>query len=462
MSEVKFRDPVHNFIRFDGEEVKLINLPILQRLRGIRQLAMASLVYPGAVHTRFEHSLGVTHVAGQMADNLHLDSDEKQIVRLAALLHDIGHGPFSHISEYALDRFGDRRALPKELREEKIHEIVTGHLIRNDAGLLGRLGSDRCNEIATLLSHGFGDPVLRSIVSGPLDSDKQDYLLRDSHYAGVTYGVFDIHQLQRSLICDSSGGAKELMIRSDGVHAIEQFVLAKYYLTTMVYRHKLRSVTDQMIVRAIILGIEADENKELEGLYRFEETGQYYGKYLKWNDARFLSRFGESGPKGAKCTELLQRLITRNLLKRVFYAPAKDFSAESRERLLAIGKPENSKLRRRAETQIAKAIAKQFQTTVDRDFTILHTYQIQSVRESSRNSEASILVAKAALRRPFEEESTLFSSINERMADEYVEVYAPVSWANHSDRDRHKNALEPVLKEIIANETGSIQLSLRI
>jgi len=149
MSEIKFRDPVHDFIRFDGEEVKLINLPILQRLRGIQQLAMASLVYPGAVHTRFEHSLGVTHVAGQMADNLHLDADEKRIVRLAALLHDIGHGPFSHISEYALDRFGDRRALRKELRKEKIHEIVTEHLIRADLGLVGRLGSDRCNEIAT-------------------------------------------------------------------------------------------------------------------------------------------------------------------------------------------------------------------------------------------------------------------------------------------------------------------------
>ena len=91
------------------------------------------------------------------------------------------------------------------------------------------------------------------MVSGPLDADKQDYLLRDSHYAGVNYGVFDIHQLQRSLACEEFDAQKQLVIRPDGIHAVEQFVLAKYYLTTMVYRHKVRLVTDQMIVRAIIL-----------------------------------------------------------------------------------------------------------------------------------------------------------------------------------------------------------------
>src|SRR5271165_1964874 len=106
--KLKFRDPVHNFIRFDAEEVKLINLDVLQRLRGIRQLAMASLVYPGALHTRFDHTLGVAHVAGQMADELELDADEMRVVRRAALLHDVGHGPFSHVSEYALERFADR------------------------------------------------------------------------------------------------------------------------------------------------------------------------------------------------------------------------------------------------------------------------------------------------------------------------------------------------------------------
>ena len=108
MASIKLRDPVHNFIRFDEEEVKVINLDLLQRLRGIRQLAMANLVYPGALHTRFDHTLGVAHVASQMAEELDFDDEEIALVRLASLLHDIGHGPFSHVSEYALDRFANR------------------------------------------------------------------------------------------------------------------------------------------------------------------------------------------------------------------------------------------------------------------------------------------------------------------------------------------------------------------
>src|SRR6266850_4364661 len=125
---IKLRDPVHNFATFNAEEIKVINLDILQRLRGIRQLAMESLVYPGALHTRFDHTLGVAHVAGQMADELGVKDDERRLVRMAALLHDIGHGPFSHVSEYGLERYSNRASFPKELKKEKIHEIITGKL----------------------------------------------------------------------------------------------------------------------------------------------------------------------------------------------------------------------------------------------------------------------------------------------------------------------------------------------
>jgi len=313
MASIRLRDPVHNFIRFDAEEVKLINLDVLQRLRGIKQLAMASLVYPGALHTRFDHTLGVAHVAGQMAEELSLEGEERALVRLASLLHDIGHGPFSHVSEYALERFADRSSIPKALKKEKIHEIITGHLIREHHTIVHRLGQERCNQIATLLAVGSGDPILKSVVSGPLDADKQDYLLRDSLYAGVNYGVFDIHQLQRSLLCETLESQRELVIRADGVHAVEQFVLAKYYLTTMVYRHKVRLISDQMIVRAIILGIEKDKNRDLQRLYTFKPSPAFYDNFLKWNDARFLLKFGADGKRNAKCSELLKRLTDRPL-----------------------------------------------------------------------------------------------------------------------------------------------------
>ena len=105
---VRVRDPVHDFVGLTDEEVRVVNTRLLQRLRGIKQLALANLVHPGAVHTRFDHTLGVCHVAGQMADALDLDEEEKRLVRLAALLHDVGHGPLSHVSETSLERFSDR------------------------------------------------------------------------------------------------------------------------------------------------------------------------------------------------------------------------------------------------------------------------------------------------------------------------------------------------------------------
>src|SRR5580700_10906446 len=122
----RVRDPVHNFISLREKQVKLVGTRPLQRLRGIRQLAMASLVYPGAVHSRFDHTLGVMHVAGQMARSLRLEEDDTAAVRLAALLHDIGHGPFSHVSEYALERYADRSKLRADQKKDKIHELVTG------------------------------------------------------------------------------------------------------------------------------------------------------------------------------------------------------------------------------------------------------------------------------------------------------------------------------------------------
>src|SRR6202167_5826835 len=113
--ERRVRDPIHGFVRLSGDEADIVETPLFQRLRGIRQLAMANLVYPGALHTRFDHSLGVCHVAGMLARQLRLTEDsEVTLVRLAALLHDLGHGPFSHVSENLLERYADRSKLSPE------------------------------------------------------------------------------------------------------------------------------------------------------------------------------------------------------------------------------------------------------------------------------------------------------------------------------------------------------------
>jgi HD superfamily phosphohydrolase len=132
-NEIQIRDPIHTFICLNAEQTKIVDTPIFQRLRNIKQLAFASLIYPGALHTRFDHSLGVFHVACSILKRLALASgDDAQIVRFAALLHDLGHGPFSHVSELSLDMFADRESLPADQKNDKIHELITAHLIEAD------------------------------------------------------------------------------------------------------------------------------------------------------------------------------------------------------------------------------------------------------------------------------------------------------------------------------------------
>jgi uncharacterized protein len=121
---------------------------------------------------------------------------------------------------------------------------------------------------------------MKEIVSGPIDADKQDYLLRDSHYCGVKYGVYDWPRLLNTLTYYQEGEDRHIAVQFDGVNALEQFVLAKYYMTTQVYRHKIRLVTDAMIVRGIELGIEKDGIGWLTNLYSYKASGEYLENYL--------------------------------------------------------------------------------------------------------------------------------------------------------------------------------------
>ena len=265
MAGREIREPIHGFIHLEESEIEIIDKPIFQRLRRIKQLAFAHLVYPGAMHTRFDHSLGARHVAASMGQALGLGNEEIRWVRLTALLHDLGHGPFSHVSENLLARF----AKPEIIRDqglEEIHELITMQLIQDKSLPLSDLERERI--IGILLTENGAkrelmvkflkvkdrppDPVLKQIISGPLDADKQDYLLRDSYFCGVKYGIFDMARLHNTLESESEPAVgKILAISEDGVHAVEQYVMAKYYMNTQVYRHRVRLATDAMLTRAM-------------------------------------------------------------------------------------------------------------------------------------------------------------------------------------------------------------------
>jgi HD superfamily phosphohydrolase len=233
------RDPIHGFVEADPLEAALIDSRPLQRLRFIRQLGLTFLVYPGAEHSRFAHVLGAMALGGRAFDALIADrpgllapaeqARARRLVRLAALLHDAGHAPFSHSAE--------------ELFEGGIdHEEMTGKILASPeiAGLFERHGDGiAASDVAELL-RGKVPPerrFLAQLISGELDVDKMDYLLRDSLNCGVRYGVYDLDRLldTLALVEDPATGALGIGVVEGGVHAVEALILARYYMFTQVY-----------------------------------------------------------------------------------------------------------------------------------------------------------------------------------------------------------------------------------
>ena len=215
----KIYDALHGFVRLEGAEAEVVMHPAFQRLNGVRQLAVAFLVYPGATHSRFEHSLGVMHVASLMAERLGLDGADRARVRMAALCHDLGHLPFSHTAELAV--FGERS-----------HEWMTEQILRT-TGLAQLVGDvDGVVELAC----GKGDSVLGQIITDDVfGADRIDYLLRDGRSTGLPYGQVDYLQLIESLVeVDGRLGVSE-----SGLEACESILLARYFMFNRVYHHPL-------------------------------------------------------------------------------------------------------------------------------------------------------------------------------------------------------------------------------
>jgi HD superfamily phosphohydrolase len=236
---LSLRDPVHGFIRADPLETALINSRPVQRLRFIHQLGFTFLVFPGAEHSRFGHVLGAMHLAGRVYDALGAKGEgllpagahrpQRRLVRAAALLHDLGHAPFSHSAE--------------ELFAGGIHhEEMTRRLLGSPEieEIFARHGEGIGTADVARLLQGGGSPaerLLAKIVSGELDVDKMDYLLRDSLFCGVRYGTYDLERLLDTMlaIADPETGEWGIGVEEGGVHALEALVMARYYMFTQVY-----------------------------------------------------------------------------------------------------------------------------------------------------------------------------------------------------------------------------------
>jgi hypothetical protein len=295
-------DPIHKYIRITDLEKKLIDTEVFQRLRKIRQLAGAHLVYPSAQHTRFEHSLGVMHLAGLAAETL-LDKgyitykEDVESLRIAALLHDIGHGPFSHLFEEVLS----------ENESKKInHEIIGKKIIKETIiiDILRKYGYD--GDYVCKLSFGESPKIFyNEIIAGSLSADIMDYLPRDSFFTGAEYGKIDYYRLISSLEVLSNG---HLGINKSAINSLESMLISRYQMFKAVYFHKTVRAAEVMLLEA--LRLSDDE---------FGFTSFNINEYVKLTDEYVLSTLISSkSSKLKRARQFAEDYQNRKLLKCVF------------------------------------------------------------------------------------------------------------------------------------------------
>ncbi len=337
--DIEVRCPLHGFVTVRDWEREIINHPAYQRLKRIRQLALTDQVYPGAMHTRFEHSLGVMHVASEMFDAIAKNSKQflinkigfnedalkrdRVLVRLTALLHDLGHSPFSHASEELFPKQGDvqleHEDYSAEIIRRTLKDVINSHPDSDNYHI-------KADDIASLLDGKLTNRSLiwRDLVTGQLDADRIDYLLRDSLHAGVDYGRFDWRRLIRCLVFvqTNEGTGPRIGLMQGGLHAAEGLVLARYFMFTQVYFHKTREAFNCHLKGAL---------KEIlpNGMFPTLE-GDGLAEYLKWDDWRVLGELAadHAGDHG-------RRIRDRDHYRMVYQTPEVPTPAD-KERFAAI------------------------------------------------------------------------------------------------------------------------------
>lgn len=346
------RDPLYGFIGLSAQENRILETFAIQRLARIKQLAHTYIVYPSAVHARLEHSLGSLNVAGRICDQLGIRKKEKMAVRAAALIHDVGQGPFSHLFEEVM-RFVNG--------EDYSHEDVTKLMTEHNGSLKRALGSSQ-QDVLQIFE---GDSLLSEIVSSGLDVDKMDYLRRDSYHTGVAYGMFDFERVVRNLWKVHENERDYIAIREKGKDALESYRLARYSMHAQVYEHHARLIADDMFLRAVIASIK--EGYLPKESLDVRDPESFLAKYLELDDSSIEHHVLQNAKGVAR--KLIQDVRARKLLKRAYVLPlTKDCVPNPlhREKLITLSKDAAEKTEKRIADEIG----------VDTGYVVVHPQSI--------------------------------------------------------------------------------------
>ena len=315
------KDPVHSYIHIHYEVIwNCLDSKEFQRLRRIRQLGGDFQVYPTAEHSRFSHSLGVYEIVRRMVTEVkslcvELTEYEKVCVMLAGLLHDVGHGPFSHAFEH----------ITNHSHEEYTAKIILGNTELN--AILRAVSEKLPLDIVSIIQHTHENDILNQIVSGQLDADRMDYLLRDSYFTATSYGQFDLERILRTMrVRKTNEGRKVIVVKYTGIHSVEDYIMARYQMYWQVYYHPVARSYEAVFIQLFnrlkdIFKGDKDYFEDMKVLVPFlEESEVSVDEYFKLDENSLLYCCALIQDKEDKiAADLARRLQNRNLFEYVDY-----------------------------------------------------------------------------------------------------------------------------------------------
>ena len=315
------KDPVHSYIHIHYEVIwNCLDSKEFQRLRRIRQLGGDFQVYPTAEHSRFSHSLGVYEIVRRMVTEVkslcvELTEYEKVCVMLAGLLHDVGHGPFSHAFEH----------ITNHSHEEYTAKIILGNTELN--AILRAVSEKLPQDIVSIIQHTHENDILNQIVSGQLDADRMDYLLRDSYFTATSYGQFDLERILRTMrVRKTNEGRKVIVVKYTGIHSVEDYIMARYQMYWQVYYHPVARSYEAVFIQLFnrlkdIFKVDKDYFEDMKVLIPFLEKSEVsVDEYFKLDENSLLYCCALIQDKEDKiAADLAKRLQNRRLFEYVDY-----------------------------------------------------------------------------------------------------------------------------------------------